>query len=117
MMAQDTLAERIDFALHDVLPAHPLGGEIESTNAGEEGGVTHEVAYGDMLHAPAMHSYCFRHTLWHHAPMTETKVRSVRIPDDEREAALSKGKSYGLREFSAIVRFALQRLPLPREKK
>lgn len=49
--------------------------------------------------------------------MTETKVRSVRIPDDEREAALSKGKSYGLREFSAIVRFALQRLPLPREKK
>lgn len=39
MMTEDFLAEGIDFALHHVLPAHPLGGEIESSDAGEDGGV------------------------------------------------------------------------------
>lgn len=41
MMLEDALAEGINLALQDVLPAHPACRKIKTTQTAEEGNMTH----------------------------------------------------------------------------
>lgn len=43
-------------------------------------------------------------------PTKTTNIRPVRIPDPDVDEAMEKGKTYGLDEFSAVVRLALKKL-------
>jgi len=48
----------------------------------------------------------------------ETPVRTLRIPDEEVEAAIRKAESYGIKDdFTAMVRLALKKLRPARKAK
>lgn len=108
MRLVDLHSVRIDLGKTDALVAGLRQCNREASYAGE--GV--EVAYAFSLAPPAIGLYCFRHTLWHHALMP--KPTTIRLSDEDKEAALRKGEEWGLRDLSAIIRFALKRLRSPK---